>query len=81
MGAYGGGIEQPYARRDETPEGGMGMGWANEFETIRIRIADFLHTGVAIDLSDVRTVRLEFGASFGSSQGRLGFDDLHLTKE
>ncbi|MCZ6597590.1 MAG: hypothetical protein O7B99_08130, partial [Planctomycetota bacterium] len=37
IGAYGGGIEEPYQRTSC----GSGTGWANEFETIRIRVADF----------------------------------------
>lgn len=71
---YGGGIEEPYQRGGA----GSGAGWQNEFETIRIRVADFAANGTGIDLGDIRAVRLEFGGAAGSPQGRLGLDDLEL---
>ncbi len=76
-GAYGGGIEETYLR-----EGcGEGAGWMNEFETIRIRLTDFLNNGGSLDLTDVVAVRFEFGASFGSVRGRIGLDDVELTTD
>ena len=75
IGAYGGGIEEPYQRIDC----GEGIGWQNEFETIRIRLNDFLHNGVGLNLADIVAVRFEFGSSFGSSRGRIGLDDVELT--
>ena len=75
--AYGGGIEEPYQRNGFGP----GQGWQNEFETIRIRLTDFLANGSGLDLTRVRFLRFEFGPSFGSLQGRLGLDDVELTKE
>lgn len=75
IGAYGGGIEEPYQRTGA----GIGAGWQNEFETIRIRLTDFLANGTGLDLGDIEEIRLDFGASFGSSRGRIGFDDLELT--
>ncbi len=77
IGAYGGGIEEPYQRGGY----GIGIGWQNEFETIRIRISDFLRNGNGLDLSDIRTVRFDFGASFGSPEGRVAIDDIEVTKE
>lgn len=74
IGAYGGGIEKPFARSGQ----GTGSGWANEFETIRIRLADFVADGGALNLSDVVAIRFEFGPSFGHAAGRLGFDDLEI---
>jgi hypothetical protein len=72
IGAYGGGIEEVYQRAG---------GWQNEFETIRLRLTDFLNNGSDLNLSDVAAVRFDFGGSFGSSRGRLGFDDLEVTKD
>lgn len=77
IGAYGGGIEEPYQRGGF----GAGAGWQNEFETIRIRLTDFTRNGPTFDLTDVRAVRFEFGASFGSAQGRVAIDDVELVRE
>ena len=77
IGAYGGGAEEPFARNGQ----GSGQGWANEFETIRIRLTDFLTDDSGLDLTSIEAIRFEFGPSFGSSRGRLGLDDLELTSE
>ena len=73
IGAFGGGIEEPYQRISI----GTSPGWANEFETIRIRLTDFLTDGSGLDLALIQAVRFEFGLP-GSEVGRLGFDDLEL---
>lgn len=80
IGAYGGGIEEPY-QRTGCNSGGGGTGWANEFEVIRIRLGDFLTDGSGVDLADVDELRLEFGPASGSSRGRLGLDDIQLTTD
>ncbi len=72
IGAYGGGIEEPYQRDG---------GWHNEMETVRLRTTDFLANGSGLDLSHVVAVRFEFGPSSGSSRGRLVLDDLMLTSD
>jgi hypothetical protein len=74
IGAYGGGIEEPYQR-----VGGFsdGQGWANEFETIRLRLTDFLADGPSLNLALIEAVRFEFGMP-GSELGRLGLDSLEL---
>jgi hypothetical protein len=77
IGAYGGGIEEPYQRGGYGP----GQGWQNEFETIRLRLTDFLRNGSGIDLTEVLAVRFEFGSSFGSAEGRVALDDIELVKE
>ncbi len=77
FGAYGGGIEEPYQRTGS----GSGAGWQNEFETIRIRLTDFLHNDSGLDLTDVEAMRFEFGAAHGSARGRVGFDDLYLSED
>jgi hypothetical protein len=77
IGAYGGGIEEPYQRTDC----GSGVGWANEFETIRMRVEDFLANGSGLDLTDVVAVVFNFGPSWGSSQGRIGLDGIALTQD
>lgn len=76
IGAFGGGIEEPYQRTGS----GSGAGWQNEFETIRVRLSDFLRHGVPLDMSQIVAVRFDFGTGFGSSRGRIGFDDLQFSK-
>jgi dienelactone hydrolase len=72
IGAYGGGLEEPYQR---------GGGWADEMETIRLRITDFLNNGSALDLTKIVSVRFKFGPSYGSREGRVVLDDLMLTND
>jgi len=69
-------LTTPYARDD----GGQGTGWINEFQTIRIPISDFASNGHALDLDDVAALRFEFGPSYGSSQGRVGMDDIEVLR-
>ena len=76
IGAYGGGIEAPYQRTGC----GTGAGWGNEFETIRIRLEDFTRNGAPIDLSKIDWIELRCGPAFGSKEGKIGFDDLELTR-
>jgi hypothetical protein len=70
IGAYGGGLEQPYDRSG---------GWHNEMEVIRIRLTDFLNNNSGLDLSNVTAVRLDCGPSWGSSEGRIVVDELMLS--
>ncbi len=77
IGAYGGGIEEPYQRGGS----GTGTGWANEMETIKIRLTDFQNNGRSLNLNNVVSVRLDFGPSFGSNGVHLGLDDLELTRQ
>lgn len=77
IGAFGGGIEEPYQRTGF----GAGAGWQNEFEVIRIRLTDFQRNGTPLNLGDIRAVRFEFGAAFGSAEGRIALDDVELVKE
>jgi hypothetical protein len=72
IGAFGGGLEEPYMRSG---------GWHNEMETIRIRLTDFLNNGSALDLSNIVAVRLEFGPAHGSPEGRIVIDELMLTND
>jgi hypothetical protein len=72
IGAYGGGVEQPYARSS---------GWHNEWETIRIRLTDFATNGAGIDLNNIKYVRFEFGAAGTSAVGRLGLDDIRISRQ
>ncbi|MBW2263974.1 MAG: hypothetical protein JRG91_18590, partial [Deltaproteobacteria bacterium] len=74
FGEYGG-ITSTYKRTGT----GTGAGWANEFNTVRIRLIDFETDGPAVDLSDIVVVRFEFGGTYGSSLGRIGLDDVELT--
>ena len=75
--AYGAGIAEPYQRVGA----GTGVGWACEFETLRLRLGDFLADGSTLNMALIEAVRLEFGPSFGSAVGRLSLDDLELSPE
>jgi hypothetical protein len=72
IGAYGGGLEQPYDRQG---------GWHDDFEVIRIRPPDFLTNGSGLDLTDIVAVRFNFGPSWGSNEGRIVIDELMLTND
>ncbi len=72
IGAYGGGLEQPYQRSG---------GWHNEMEVTRIRLADFLTDGSGLDLTDIAAIRLDVGPSWGSNEGRIVVDELMLTRD
>ncbi|NLG41716.1 MAG: hypothetical protein GX547_00580, partial [Phycisphaerae bacterium] len=71
-GAYGGGFGMPYNRQG---------GWHNEMRRIRIRITDFLMNGSSLDLSNIVAVRLDFGPSWGTPQGRIVIDEMMLDKD
>jgi hypothetical protein len=75
IGAYGGGLEEPYQRTGD----GTGAGWSNEFEVIRLRLTDFLRNQTDLDLTEIEAVRFDFGADFGDAQGRIAIDDIELT--
>lgn len=77
VGAYGGGVEEPYQRTGC----GTGTGWATVFETIRIRLFEFETDGSPLDLSRVEAVRFEFGPSSGTASGRMVVDELELIDE
>jgi len=72
IGAYGGGLEDPYQRAG---------GWFDEMQTIRFRLTDFLNNGSALDLSHIVAVRLKVGPSFGDARGRIVIDDLMLVND
>ncbi|MBL8766616.1 MAG: hypothetical protein JNL94_04570 [Planctomycetes bacterium] len=74
--AYGGGIEEPYQRLNC----GTGTGWNNEFETIRIRLTDFVTAGPQVDLRAIESITFDFGPAHGSVQGRIGLDDIEFTQ-
>ncbi|MEO1007621.1 MAG: GC-type dockerin domain-anchored protein [Planctomycetota bacterium] len=77
ISAYGGGIEEPYQRTGA----GDGTGWQNEFETVRIRLTDFLAGGTQVDLSNLAVVRFDFGPDSGAARGRLGLDDIEFVAD
>jgi len=68
-------VPEPY-QRDGV---GSGQGWANELVTVRIPLTDF-EIGSDIDLSDIQEVRFDFGGDDGTSEGRLGLDDVELSQ-
>jgi hypothetical protein len=69
-----GGITKPYARTGL----GAGSGWANEFNTIRLRLSDFVVDQPELVLSNIKIVRFDFGTEPGSLWGRIGIDDVLL---
>jgi hypothetical protein len=72
IGAYGGGLEEPYQR---------GGGHHDDFEVIRIRPMDFLTNGTGLDLTNIVAVRFNFGPAWGSNEGRIVLDELMLTND
>ena len=74
ISAFGGGVEEPYQRT----ACGVGAGWSNEFETIRIPIQGFAHNGSGINMNKIFAIGFEFGPSHGSVQGRIGIDDVEI---
>ena len=70
-----GGAEEPFARTGL----GSGTGWQNEFETKRIRLADFTLEGTGLDLTNITAIRFDFGEAPNALQGRLGFDDVEVS--
>jgi hypothetical protein len=81
FGAYGGGIAEPYQRTGA----GSRPGWQNEFETVRVRLADFARSRPGqptVNLGDVRQIGFVFfSTSAGAGVARIGLDDLELTAE
>jgi len=75
--SYGGGIEEPYQRSGD----GAGFGWQNEFETIRVRLTDFLTDGSSLDLSQIVAVRFYWRSGSSIIAERVGFDDLEVTTD
>ncbi len=75
IGAFGGGIEEPY-QRNSGPVCGVGVGWNSEFETVRLRLDDFTNNGNGLDLGDIRHIAFQFGPSWGSARVRLGLDEI-----
>jgi len=76
ISVYGGGVEEPYQRTGC----GIGAGWANEWETVRVPLGDFARVAPSLDLANLVAVDLLFGPSSGSAQGRLGLDDLEFVR-
>ena len=64
------GLSEPYQRT----ACGVGTGWANEFETVRVDLPALARANPDLDLADVRSVELVFDAA----SGRIGVDDLAL---
>jgi hypothetical protein len=57
---------------------GAGAGWANEMNTVRVPLRAFLLASSALDLSDIRALRVLLGPSHGAATGRLIIDDIYL---
>ncbi|NOY25683.1 MAG: hypothetical protein GXP62_07395, partial [Oligoflexia bacterium] len=70
-------LTRPYPRAGA----GAGSGWANEWNTVRLRVSDFVTDGADLDLTHVMAVELRFGDPWGSAQGRIGLDDVLFSVE
>ena len=80
--AYKGGIDDPYGRKHFNEPAENDLGWAMEFETIRIRLTDFTHdAGAALNLSDISTVRFLFGGTAGPNKGALAIDQVEVLND
>jgi hypothetical protein len=70
-------IPEPYPR-----EGlGNGSGWVNEFQTVRLDLSEFAGADPSLDLANIVALKLRFGDTNGSSNGRIGLDDIELLAE
>ncbi|NRA56937.1 MAG: hypothetical protein HRU13_02295 [Phycisphaerales bacterium] len=77
IGAYDAGASEPYQRAGA----GSGVGWQNEYGTVRVRLSDFLAQGSGLNLAEIAAIRFEFAEGGGSSIGRLGLDEIEFTVE
>ena len=50
-------------------------------ETIRIRITDFLANDSGLNINIIDAVRLDFGLPGTSPVGRLGLEDIEVTRD
>ncbi len=75
LGPYGA-IATPYLRGRM----GEGKGWSNAFSTLRAPLADFTSAGSGLDLTDIRSVQIEVGGETLGPEGRLGIDDIEVTR-
>lgn len=84
IGAYGAGVEEPYQKVTLPPMAqcghGPGVGWASQFETIRIRLDDFKNNASMLDLGSVVELKFLFGRSHGSDEGRIALDDIEFIR-
>lgn len=67
-----GSILKPYPRQG---------GWANEFNTIRIPLEQFIKVNPRLDLRAITKVGLYFGSNYGSAMGRLAIDDIEFLEQ
>ena len=71
------GVEEPYQRSGC----GVGVGWINEFETVRMGLRGFAVGEPQLDLDAIERLEFLFGPSHGSSVGSLGLEDVELHVE
>ncbi|MFZ9880992.1 MAG: GC-type dockerin domain-anchored protein [Phycisphaerales bacterium] len=79
IGAFAGGVEEPYQRAGFPTT--TVVGWQNAMEAIRVPLSAFTANGRPIDLTRVASVVLRFGSGSGSTTGRLVIDDLQVEQE
>ena len=73
-------MEEPYQRTNCDFFNGV-AGWQDEFEVIRIRLTDFQEAMPAFLMDDLSRLRFDFGATYGSDQGRIVIDDIRLSSD
>ncbi|QDU69740.1 hypothetical protein [Engelhardtia mirabilis] len=71
------GIEEPYQRSGC----GSGVGWINDFESVRLGLRGFAVAEPELDLGQIERLEFLFGPSHGSTAGSLGLDDIELQVE
>jgi hypothetical protein len=77
LAGYAAGLEEPYQRT----ACGTGAGWGNEFETVRLPLADFRRVERALDLQHITSIEFRVGPSHGDAVGRIGLDDVEFTRD
>lgn len=69
------GLEEPYQRTGC----GQGVGWLDEFETVRFGLRAFRAVNPALDVDKLDQLEFLFGPSHGDPEGRLLIDDIEVT--
>ena len=58
-----------------------GVGWQNEFYTVRMRLTDFLTQNSDLNLGAITTLTFEVGPEHDCPMGAMGLDDIELVSD